>query len=574
MDCWNPAGNKAQHLAQKLMDSQRLILFFVFTMSVFLLFEAWQRDQQPAATAAATSVIPAVNIPNAVPGKANSDVPPAPSAGLTQRPAAPSVAVVSGQGQIIKVETDIYRAEISTNGGDLISLQLLKHGSTLDPKKNFVLFARSKEHVYIAQSGLIGTDLPNHQSTYTAQATEYRLADGAAELEVRLEATGNVKAAKIYRFRRNTYVIDVRHEVTNTGSAPVDAFAYFQLVRDDKSPEGDSKMVPTYTGAAVYTDKEKFQKVSFSDIEKGKTPYPKNGNDGWIGILQHYFLGAWLPKQDTPREFYTREVQQGLYAAGVIVPAGILAPGASATVNMPLYAGPQEQEKLAALAPGLNLAVDYGWLTVIAAPLFWVLQWIHGWTGNWGVAIIILTIMIKLIFYPLSQASYRSMAKMRVVAPKMQRLKDQYGNDKQRMQQAMMELYKTEKINPLGGCLPVVVQIPVFIALYWALLGSVEMRQAPFALWIHDLSTPDPFYILPLLMGATMIIQSRLNPEPPDPVQAKIMKIMPIAFSIFFFFFPAGLVLYWLVNNVLSIAQQQYINKTLERAGKQAPRKA
>jgi len=556
------------------MDSQRLILFFVFTMSVFLLFEAWQRDQQPAATAIATSAVPAVNIPNAAPGKASVDAPPAPSAGLTQSPAAPPVAVAPGAGQIIKVETDIYRAEISTHGGDLVSLQLLKHGGTLDPKKNFVLFTRSKDHVYIAQSGLIGSNLPNHQSSYTAQATEYRLADGAAELEVRLESSGAVKAAKIYRFRRNTYVIDVIHEFTNTGATPVDAFAYFQLVRDDKAPEGTSKMVPTYTGAAVYTDKEKFQKVAFGDIEKGKTPYPKNGNDGWIGILQHYFLGAWLPKIDSPREFYTREVQQGLYAAGVIVPAGIVNPGASAAVTMPLYAGPQEQEKLAALAPGLNLAVDYGWLTVIAAPLFWVLQWIHGWTGNWGVAIIILTIMIKLIFYPLSQASYRSMAKMRVVAPKMQRLKDQYGNDRQRMQQAMMELYKTEKINPLGGCLPIVVQIPVFIALYWALLGSVEMRQAPFALWITDLSTPDPFYILPILMGATMIIQTRLNPEPPDPVQAKIMKIMPIAFSIFFFFFPAGLVLYWLVNNVLSIAQQQYINKSLERAAKQAPRKA
>lgn len=556
------------------MDSQRLILFFVFTMSVFLLFEAWQRDQQPAVTAVATATLPAVSIPNTAPVKAGADVPPAPSGALTQNITAPPAAVVPNAGHIIKVETDIYRAEISTSGGDLVSLQLLKHGSTLDPKKNFVLFARSKEHVYIAQSGLIGSNLPNHQSTYTAQATEYRLANGVAELEVRLEATGPVKAAKVYRFRRNTYVIDITHELTNTGAAPVDAFAYFQLVRDEKSPEGDSKMVPTYTGAAVYTEKEKFQKVSFSDIEKGKTPYPKNGNDGWIGILQHYFLGAWLPKQDTPREYYTREVQQGLFAAGVIVPAGIVAPGASTTITMPLYAGPQEQEKLAALAPGLNLAVDYGWLTVIAAPLFWVLQWIHGWTGNWGVAIIILTILIKLIFYPLSQASYRSMAKMRVVAPKMQRLKEQYGNDKQRMQQAMMELYKTEKINPLGGCLPVVVQIPVFIALYWALLGSVEMRQAPFALWIHDLSTPDPFYILPLLMGATMIIQSRLNPEPPDPVQAKIMKVMPIAFSIFFFFFPAGLVLYWLVNNVLSIAQQQYINKTLASTVKQAPRKA
>ena len=555
------------------MDSQRLVLFFVFTMSVFLLYEAWQRDQRPAATAISAAVTPTPT-QGIVPAKPDASVPTAPSVALTPAPSAPPVAGSPDRGQIIKVETDLYHAEISTTGGDLVSLELRKHGGTLDRKKNFILFARSGDHVYIAQSGLIGNNLPNHQSPYTAQAAEYRLADTASILEIRLEAAGGAKAAKTYRFHRNSYVIDVAHEVTNTGAAPVEAFAYFQLVRDSKAPDGDSAMMPTYTGAAVYTEKDKFQKVAFSDIEKGKIPYPKNSSDGWIGILQHYFLGAWLPKNGTPREFYTRQVPQGLYAAGVIIPGGTLAPGASATLAMPLYAGPQDQEKLAALAPGLDLAVDYGWLTVIAAPLFWLLQWIHGWTGNWGVAIIILTILIKLMFYPLSEASYRSMAKMRVVAPKMQRLKDQYGNDRQRMQQAMMELYKTEKINPLGGCLPIVVQIPVFIALYWVLLASVEMRQAPFALWITDLSTPDPWFILPILMGATMIIQTRLNPEPPDPVQAKVMKIMPIAFSIFFFFFPAGLVLYWLVNNILSIAQQWRITTVLERAAKQAKHKA
>jgi YidC/Oxa1 family membrane protein insertase len=542
-------------------------------MSVFLLYEGWQRDQQQSAQTAVLSPIPGK--PGTAPAKSETaSVPPAPSAALTQNPAAPAAAAVVNDGKTIKVETDLYFAEISTAGGDLIGLRLKKHGGTLDPKQNFVLFTRAPDHTYVAQSGLIGTGLPNHQTAYVAQALEYKMAEGAADLEVRLEATGTVKSAKTYRFQRNNYLIDVRHELTNSGTAPLEAFAYFQVVRDTKPPEGDSAMVPTYTGAAVYTDKEKFQKVAFSDIDKGKIPYPKNSNDGWVGMLQHYFLSAWLPKGDTPREFYTRLVQQGLYAAGVIVPAGTLAPGASATVAVPLYAGPQEQEKLAALAPGLELAVDYGWLTVIAAPLFWVLQWIHGWAGNWGVAIIILTILIKLLFYPLSEASYRSMAKMRVVAPKMQRLKEQYGDDRQRMQQAMMELYKTEKINPLGGCLPILVQIPVFIALYWVLLGSVEMRQAPFALWINDLSAPDPWYILPILMGATMIIQTKLNPEPPDPIQAKVMKIMPIAFSIFFFFFPAGLVLYWLVNNVLSIAQQWHINRALEGGAKAASRKS
>jgi YidC/Oxa1 family membrane protein insertase len=325
-------------------------------------------------------------------------------------------------------------------------------------------------------------------------------------------------------------------------------------------------MLPTYTGAAVYTEKEKFQKVAFGDMDKGKMPYPKNSNDGWVAMLQHYFLSAWLPKNGTPREFYTRKLDGGLYAAGVILPAGTIEPGKSTTVAVPLYAGPQEPNKLAKLAPGLELTVEYGWLTILAVPLFWVRSWFHRWVGNWGVAIILLTVVIKLLFYPLSEASYRSMAKMRVLAPKLQKLKDQYANDRQRLQQAMMELYKTEKINPLGGCLPIVVQIPVFIALYWVLLASVELRHAPFALWIVDLSAPDPWYVLPVLMGATMIIQTRLNPEPPDPVQAKVMKIMPIAFSVFFFFFPAGLVLYWLVNNVLSIAQQWNINRVLGRA--------
>jgi YidC/Oxa1 family membrane protein insertase len=341
-------------------------------------------------------------------------------------------------------------------------------------------------------------------------------------------------------------------------------------------------MLPTFTGIALYTEKEKFQKITFEEIEKGKASYPKNSDDGWVAIIQHYFLSAWLPKSGTPREFYLHRLDGGRYSAGVIVPVGAVAPGASGTATVPLYAGPEEPSKLEAIAPGLELTVDYGWLTVIAVPLFWLLEWLHKLVGNWGVAIIILTIIIKLLFYPLSAASYKSMAKMRVVAPKMQRIKDQYGNDRQRMQQAMMELYKTEKINPLGGCMPILVQIPVFIALYWVLLASVELRHAPFFGWIDDLATPDtlfgvwfgmPIGLLPILMGATMIIQTKLNPEPPDPVQAKVMKIMPVVFSIFFFFFPAGLVLYWLVNNILSIAQQWHITRTLERAAAAQTRK-
>jgi YidC/Oxa1 family membrane protein insertase len=424
------------------------------------------------------------------------------------------------------------------------------------------------ERTYIAQSGLIGGDLPNHRTRYAASEHDVKLMTGAAAVAVRLTAVtaSGIRVTKVYRFHRESYVIDVGYEVENKSPAAIQPDAYFQLVRDGKPPVGDSAMLPTYTGIAVYTDKEKFQKVAFTDVEKGKVNYPKKSSDGWIAMLQHYFLSAWLPANNVPREFYTRHLENGLYAAGVILPLGSVEAGANATLTVPFYAGPQEGDNLSRLAPGLDLTIDYGWLTVIAKPLFWFLQWLHQWVSNWGVAIIVLTVTLKAIFYPLSAASYRSMARMRVLAPRLQKLKDQYGNDRQRMNQAMMELYKTEKINPLGGCLPVVVQIPVFIALYWVLLASVELRHAPFILWIDDLSVADPYFVLPVLMGATMIFQTYLNPEPPDPVQAKIMKIMPIAFSVMFFFFPAGLVLYWLVNNILSIAQQWQITHAMEHA--------
>jgi len=546
------------------MDSQRLILFFVFSFSVFLLLDAWQREQPPAQPAATVGdqagktgkpVASATQIP--VPG------------GKTAQPLA-AVPQHDGRapdaGAAIQIETDLYIAQVSTQGGDLRRLQFKKHRDILDRNKDFVLLELSPERTYVAQSGLIGGGLPNHRTAYQATATSYQLVDGQNSLEVRLNAPAvdGVEVNKVYRFHRDSYLIDVGFEIVNRGAAAVQPYVYFQIARDGKPPAGDSAMMPTFTGVAVYTEKEKFQKLSFEDIAKAKTPYPKNSNDGWIAVLQHYFFSAWLPKNGTPREFYTRKLDENLYAAGVIVPADPVSPGASTTVTVPLYSGPQEQEKLAKIAPGLDLTIDYGWLTVIAVPLFWFLTLLYGWVGNWGVAIILLTVTIKALFYPLSAASYRSMAKMRVLAPKLQRLKDQYGDDRQRLQQAMMELYKTEKINPLGGCMPIVVQIPVFIALYWVLLASVELRHAPFMLWINDLSTPDPWFILPILMAGTMWIQTSLNPEPPDPVQAKVMKFMPIAFSIMFFFFPAGLVLYWLVNNVLSIAQQWQITRALE----------
>jgi len=547
------------------MDTQRLILAMIFFFSMFMLFEAWQRESRPPQSTATTPATPdaktpAVDVPSGPTKALGGPIPSTGPAGTTQK---------QQDGETIQVFTDVLTVQIDTIGGTIKHIELPKHRGTIDTSKNFVLLERGGERTYVAQSGLIGEGLPNHNSKFTAAAKEYKLQDGQQVLEVRLESTaadGSI-AGKVFVFERGSYSVRIRQELQAApGVAPRQVYAYYQLLRDSTPPDGDSAMLPTYTGVAVYTEQNKFQKVAFSDIEKGKVPYPKTATEGWIGLVQHYFVSAWIVQPPIPREFYTKKVDGDLYTAGVIVP--FAAPGADGTLTqeVALYAGPQDQDKLATIAPGLELTVDYGWLTIIAAPLFWVLKNLYAWVGNWGVAIILLTCLIKLIFYPLSAASYRSMAKMRVLAPKMQRLKEQYGDDRQRMQQAMMEMYKTEKINPLGGCLPILVQIPVFIALYWVLLASFELRQAPFFGWIKDLAATDPYFILPILMGATMIIQTRLNPEPPDPIQAKIMKIMPIAFSVFFFFFPAGLVLYWLVNNILSIAQQWHITRRMEQA--------
>ncbi len=540
------------------MDNQRVFLFLLFFFSTFFLFQAWQKEKQVLLT---PSPVPTINIA----------LPPPVSRGMsapTQQQSIPTGLSVA-KGEMVRVETDYFIAEIDTDGGTLSRLELRKHRDTLDKDKNFLLFERQPQHIYVAQSGLLGAGLPDHHAHYVAAALDYKLEASADHITARLTAanTGTLRVVKTFTFHRASYVIDVGYEVENGSATAIQADAYFQFVRDGKPPAGAPAMMATFTGAAVYTDKEKFHKIPFADIDKDKANYPKKSNDGWIALLQHYFLSAWLPLNNTPREFYVRRLEDGLYSVGVILPLGTIAPGQHTALTAPLYAGPQEQDQLAALAPGLDLTVDYGWLTIIAKILFELLQWLHRWLGNWGVAIIALTMIIKALFYWPSAASYRSMARMRVLAPRLQKLKEHYGDDRQRLNQAMMELYRTEKINPLGGCLPILFQIPVFIALYWVLLASVELRHAPFVLWIDDLSAPDPYYMLPSLMALTMFIQTMLNPKPPDPVQASVMKVMPIVFSIFFFFFPAGLVLYWLVNNVLSIMQQWYINRTLQRAG-------
>ena len=547
------------------MDFQRLFLFLIFSFSSFLLWEAWQRSQLPPPPAPS-----AQNPGDAKKLAAESGVP---VSTLTAAPGANTVtdAQPVGQqavsGQKITVRTDFLVAEINTAGGDLRHLELLRQYDKLDRNKPLVLLQDKGAHTYLAQTGLLGTGLPTHHGHFSAPFTEYTLTEGVDSLEVRLTSTDPTHAAvtKIYVFHRSSYLIDVGYEITNTGTTPLSPSAYFQLVRDKNPPVGDTMFVPTYTGPAIYTEQEKFQKVSFADIEKGKAKHTAVADNGWAGMLQHYFVSAWLPKGQTQREFYSKHLENDLYSVGVVLAIDPVAPGQTAKIEVPLYAGPA-QASLDKVAPGLGLTVDYGWLTILATPIFWLLTFLHGWVSNWGVAIILLTILIKLAFFPLSATSYRSMGKMRVVAPKLERIKQQYGDDRERLHKAMMELYKTEKINPLGGCLPVIIQIPVFIALYWAILASVELRYAPFFGWITDLSATDPYYVLPVIMGISMYVQSKLNPVPPDPLQAKLMQIMPIAFSVVFFFFPAGLVLYSIVNNVLSILQQWYITRGLEAA--------
>ncbi len=547
------------------MDTQRLILFFVFSFSLLLIWTEWEKEQRPkpmptAAGAQQPGAIKAV--PGAVPTP--STAAPAPVATTVPPMAA------AAKGEMVQVTTDLLVADVDTLGGSLVRLELRKHKETNDQTKNLVLLG--PEHQYFAQSGLTGDAGPNHRTLWRLLPGERSLGEGKNSLELRLVAEGKdgLSVEKVYTFRRDSYIVDVALELRNGGTVPVSPHAYFQLTHDGKQPAGGSSLAQSFgaqsfNGFAQYTTDRKFEKVQYSDIDKGKVDHAKQAGDGWIAFVQHYFVAAWVPAVAAPRDFVVEKRPDGVYSGRVVLPVPAIAPGASAKVVAPLYAGPQEQNRLKEVAPGFDLVVDYGWLTIIAWPLFWLLEKYHSLAGNWGVAIILLTVTIKIVFFPLSAASYRSMAKMKLVTPRLTKIREMYANDRARQNQAMMELYKTEKINPLGGCFPILVQIPVFIALYWVLLAAIELRHAPFMLWIHDLSALDPFYVLPILMTVTMVIQTKLNPVPPDPVQAKVMMFMPFVFSIFFFFFPAGLVLYWLINNILSIAQQWQIQRMFER---------
>ena len=567
------------------MQTQRMILWIVFSMSLLFLWDSWQRHQgNPSLFGGAA---PKTSAPASVgDGKppADTSIPPQasalPASGGGEVPGARAVAP-SGTpessaavgSQTIRLANDVLALDVNPVGGQIQRAALLQHRDLDDRTKKLVLLENLPGKVYLAQSGLIGAasepGFPNHRTPMTpldGNAARV-LADGSDAVQLSLSAeSGGVRLVRTYTLARGAYVVDVKDEITNVGAAPARPVLYMQLTRDGNSPPGESKFYSTYTGPVVYTDADKFQKVGFSDIDKGGAKHSASADNGWVGIIQHYFVTAWVPSPKSNRDFYSRKVDTNLYSVGMKQPLAELAPQASTRVESRLLVGPQDQRMLEAIAPGLDLTVDYGWLTVIAQPIHWLLQKLHGLVGNWGWAIVLLTVVIKTIFFPLQAASYRSMARMKAVTPRLTQIRERFGSDRVKMNQAMMELYKTEKINPLGGCLPIAVQIPVFIALYWVLLASVEMRDAPWIGWIQDLAAPDPFYILPLVMAGTMFIQVKLNPTPPDPMQAKMMMMMPLVFSVMFFFFPAGLVLYWLVNNVYSIAQQWVITRKITQA--------
>jgi YidC/Oxa1 family membrane protein insertase len=533
------------------MIDKKLITLMIFLFSGFTLWQAWEAKLAPKAPITATST---AALPQASPGNA------ATGTGVSALPAtAPAlVGDTFARGERIMVRTDKFLAEIDTIGGGIRRLTLLQHLAADDSGKPLVLMQDNAAPFYITRAGLLGDGLPNHNTAFTASAKEFTLEAGKPSLEVKLDApdVNGVKVAKRFVFHRDSYVIDEAFDITNSGTAPIQPSAYYEFLRDNTPPPGDQRFVSTFTGPAFYNETEKFQKIDFANIDKGKENKVRKSNNGWVAMLQHYFVAAWIPKAGSDLEFYTRKVGDKYYSAGVVVPVTAVAAGATGSVTVPMYAGPEEVEKLRAIAPGLDLSIDYSWLTIVATPLFWLLSFIHSYVLNWGVAIILLTVIIKAAFFHLSAKQYKSMAQMKVLGPKVEKLKQQYGDDRAKMNQAMMELYKKEKINPLSGCLPILLQMPIFLALYWVLLGAVELRHAPFALWIKDLSAADPYYVLPVIYGITMFITTKLNPPPPDPIQAKMMTIMPLMFSVFFFFFPAGLVLYYTVNNILSIAQQ------------------
>ena len=556
-------------------DIRRTILWVIFGFSMVLLWDQWQtfNGKQPTFFPKATPPVSAVVPAAASSGAASVSVAsasgvPAPAALAANPSAVPlgAPAPVTAKREKLVVSTDVFSLTFDTEGGSLVKSSFNKFKDMADKNAGFVLLDESSGRVYVAQTGLIASGasaaMPTHKTLMTAVSGERTLAAGQNELRVKFESAevGGVKLVKTYTLKRGAYDISVRHDIVNTGAITVSPQLYLQLVRDGNAPLGESAFYSTFTGPAVYTEAKKYQKIEFKEIEKGSMDVEKQASNGYVAMVQHYFASAWLLGDGIKRELFQRKVDTNLYAVGMITSAGEVAAGATKTLESRLFVGPQEENMLEKLAPGLELVKDYGWLTILAKPLYWLLDKLHGFIQNWGWSIVALVLLLKIAFYWLNAKAYASMAKMKAINPKIMEMRERLKDKPQEMQQQMMKIYKDEKVNPMGGCFPIMVQIPVFIALYWVLLSSVEMRGAPWMLWIKDLSAPDPYFILPIIMTLTTMLQTALNPAPPDPMQAKLMWFMPLIFSVMFFFFPSGLVLYWITNNVLSIAQQWMIN--------------
>ncbi len=549
----------------------RLILIVALCVVSFLLWDAWQRDYGPKPPSPPAGA--GQTVPDAASGSSPSpgvDVPRAPETLAPERNAAPSSGAEAGAAAApdrkVRVVTDVLVVDIDTVGGTIASVDLRSYPVSNDrPEEPFRLLDDTDPQGYfIAQSGLTGTPAaPNHHTRFESAADTYELADGTefVDIPLRWRSDDGVEVVRTYRFKRDDYLIDVSTEVANGSEEAWRVAQYAQLQRGEPESEGGIFRTYTYTGGILSGPEKPYEKVDFSDMASQDIDRDVVG--GWVAMIQHYFAAAWIPGAEDTNHYYSKSLPYERFAIGVVGPVATVSPGSTEAFDISLYVGPKIQERMEAVAPHLERTVDYGWLWLIAEPLFWLLSWIHGFVGNWGWAIIILTMLIKLAFFQLSAASYKSMARMRKLQPRITTLRERYAADKQRMNQAMMDLYRQEKINPLGGCLPILVQIPVFIALYWVLLESVELRQAAFIGWLDDLSVHDPYFVLPVAMGVTMLIQQKLNPTPPDPMQARIMMALPFVFTFFFLFFPSGLVLYWFVNNVLSILQQWVITKKI-----------
>lgn len=547
------------------IEQVRTLLVIALAVVSLLIWQAWRQDygpkpvapkQQSSSMSADAPEVPESAAPD-VPDSIAPDQPPAAKA--------PEASAATVQGEVVSVRTDFYQAQIDLVGGTLSRVDLIKYPVSTDkPDVPFTLLTDNPPGVFLAQSGLVGSEgSPDHHQRFTSLASRYVLEEGQDRLVVPLRWVGSngVSVIKRYVFHRDRYKIDVSFEVANNTEQPWQGRMYGQFQRGVVEETRGIFRTYTYTGGVVSTPEKPYEKIDFSDMTKSNLNLASQG--GWVAMIQHYFAGAWVPDQDVESRYYSKALVNERYVIGVLTPPKSVPASGRETFDLTLYVGPKIQSRMQGIAPNLERTVDYGWLWLIAEPLFWLLDWIHGFVGNWGWSIVILTLIIKLAFFHLSATSYKSMARMRKVQPRIVAIRERYGKDKQRMNQAMMELYKKEKINPLGGCFPILVQIPVFIALYWVLLESVELRQASFILWFDDLSVHDPYFVLPILMGATMLLQQKLNPPPPDPMQAKIMMALPFVFTFFFLFFPSGLVLYWFVNNLLSIAQQWVITRKI-----------